>query len=73
MLLLFLIVLVVVAGMVIGYRPRNEKRNLVLWALFLLVLGGVLMILLDLDRPRRGLIQSDPRPYLRLRESLKSG
>ena len=72
-LLVFLIVLVVVAGLVIGYRPRDEKRNLVLWAMFLLVLGGVLMILLDLDRPRRGLIQSDPRPYLRLRESMKSG
>jgi hypothetical protein len=69
-LLLFLFALVAAAGVVIAYRPRAEKRNLVLWGLFLLVIGGVLMILLDIDRPRRGLIQTDLGPYIRLRESM---
>jgi hypothetical protein len=69
-LLVFQFVLVIVAAMASGYRPRGEKRNVVLWAMFVLVLGGVLTILLDIDRPRRGLIQSDPAPYLRLRESI---
>jgi hypothetical protein len=31
-----------------------------------------MVILLDLDRPRRGLIQVDVRPYLRLRDSMQN-
>ena len=67
----YMIILIVVAGIVIGYRPRDEKRNLILWGLFLVVLGGTLLILLDLDRPRRGLIQTDTAVYVRLRDSMR--
>jgi len=69
--ILYLFLLIVVAGLVIGYRPRDEKRNLILWGFFLVVLGGTLVILLDLDRPRRGLIQTDTAIYLRLRDSMR--
>jgi hypothetical protein len=67
----YLFLLIVVAGVVVGYRPRGEKRNLILWAMFTVVVGGVMVILLDMDRPRRGLIQTDALPYLRLRESMQ--
>lgn len=69
---LYLFLLVVIAGVAAGYRPSGETRNLILWGMFTLVVSGVLVILLDLDRPRRGLIQTDAAPYLRLRESLRA-
>jgi len=68
---LYLFLLVVVAGIVVGYRPRDEVRNLVLWSILTVVLSGVLVILLDMDRPRRGLIQTDMSPYARLRRSME--
>jgi hypothetical protein len=67
----FLLLLVFSAGVVIGYRPREEKRNFVLWALYTAVMSTVLMTLIDLDRPRQGLITTSAAPYLRLRESLR--
>jgi hypothetical protein len=69
--LVYLYALLVIAGVCVGYRPRGEKRSPILWAMFTLVVTGVFVILLDLDRPRRGLIQADPRPYVRLRESMR--
>ena len=66
----YLSLLVVVGGFVVGYRPRSERRSLVLWASFTIVVTGVLVLLVDLDRPRGGWIQTDLAPYLRLRESL---
>jgi hypothetical protein len=39
--LVFVILLVLVAGIVLGYRPRDEARNLVIWGLFVVVTGGV--------------------------------
>jgi hypothetical protein len=66
----FVVLLVLVAGVVLGYRPRDETRNLVTWGLFVVVVGGVMLVLLDMDRPRRGLITTDNTPYVRLRDSL---
>lgn len=66
----YLYLLVVVAGLVMGYRPRGERRSPLLWATFTLVISGVLLILVDMDRPRRGAIQTDVAPYLRLRASI---
>jgi hypothetical protein len=70
--IIYLFLLVVIAGVVVGYLPRVEKRNLVLWGMFTVVISGVLLILVDMDRPRRGLIQTDVIPYIRLRESMQS-
>jgi hypothetical protein len=68
---LYLFILVVVAAVVLGYRPEGVRRSGILWAGLIIVLTGVLVLLLDLDRPRRGLIQSDVTPYVRLRESMQ--
>jgi hypothetical protein len=69
-LLVFVILLVLVAGIVLGYRPRDEARILVTWGLFVVVVGGVMLVLLAMDRPRRGLITTDRSPYVRLRDGL---
>lgn len=67
----YLFLLVVLAGVAAGYGPRGETRSPILWALFAIVVGGVMVVLLDVNRPRRGLIQTDMGPYLRLRESME--
>lgn len=67
----YLVTLVLVAGVVVGYRPSGEQRNLVLWILFTIIVSGVLSVLLDLDRPRHGLIQPQTAIYERLRDSLR--
>lgn len=67
----YLLVLLIVAGVVVGYRPSTEQRNLVLWILFTIIVSGVMAVLLDLDRPRHGLIQPDTALYERLRDSLR--
>jgi hypothetical protein len=69
-LLVYLFLLVVVAGVVIGYRPNGERRSYVMWALYLLVLAGLLVIMLDIDRPRRGFIKADTSIFMRLEKSL---
>jgi hypothetical protein len=68
---LYLFVLVITAGVVVGYRPRHEGRNLVSWIMFTVIVSGVTVILLDLDRPRRGFVQTDSALYVRLRESMR--
>jgi hypothetical protein len=68
--LVYLLLASVVAGVVMGYRPPEERRNLVSWGTFVVVLSGLLTLLIDIDRPRRGLVQADPTPYQRLRDSL---
>jgi hypothetical protein len=71
-LVLALMSLVVVSSFIIGFVGSGEPRNFLLWALLIFVLGGVLMILIDLDRPRQGLIQTNTRIYERLRESMRA-
>lgn len=70
-LFVYLLLLAVVAGGLVGYRPNPEKRNLVLWAAFSLVMSGILCVLVDLDNPRRGAIQTTSLVYTRLRESMR--
>lgn len=53
-------------GAAIAYWPPGEKRNLLLWGAFTAVVSGVLIILIDIDRPRRGLIETDMTPFVRL-------
>jgi len=66
----YLYLLVLAAGVVVGYRPRAERRSPVLWCAFALVISGVLLVLLDMDRARLGSIQNDIAPYIRLRDSM---
>lgn len=69
----YLYMLVLAAGIVVGYRPRAERRSVVLWCTFALVISGVLLVLLDMDRARLGSIQNDITPYIRLRRSIAAG
>jgi hypothetical protein len=66
----YLYMLVLASGIVVGYRPPTARPSLVLWGVFTLVVCGVLLVLLDMDRPRRGGIQNDMAPYLQLRDSM---
>lgn len=70
--LLYLFLLSLIAGVVVGYRPSSERRTWIPWILFTCILSGVLLILLDIDLPRRGLIQTDDALYRRLQESIRS-
>lgn len=67
--LAYLYMLVLAGGIVVGYRPA-VKRSLLLWGVFTLIVCGVLLMLLDMDRPRRGGIQNDMTPYLQLRDTV---
>ncbi len=69
--LLYLFVLVVIAGLVVGYRGPGERRSLVLWLTYTLAVTSVLIMLVDMNRPRRGILQTDLRPYQHLRDSLR--
>ncbi|MFO7179844.1 MAG: hypothetical protein DIU78_014185 [Pseudomonadota bacterium] len=70
--LLYLFLLSVFAGVAVGYRPAGEGRRWIPWTMFTCILSGVLLILLDVDLPRRGLIQADDSLYLRLQESIRN-
>jgi hypothetical protein len=67
----FLFGLVAIAAFTAGYGPHSGRRNWVLWGALTLVLGGVLGMLLDIDRPRRGLIVTDESVYERLRAGIR--
>jgi hypothetical protein len=64
---LLLLSLVIIAAFVAGYGARRERRALVLWGALIIILGGVLAVLLDMDRPRYGWIQSTTEPFERVR------
>jgi hypothetical protein len=63
----YLYLLAVVAGAMFGYRPMHERRNWISWCALTVVLAGVLTTLIDLDRPRGGLVQTEMETYVRLR------
>lgn len=69
----YLFSLALVAGLVVGYQLGGVKRDWLSWAIFALVVSGVLVVLLDMDRPRRGWIQTDTAPYMRLLQSMHDG
>jgi hypothetical protein len=62
----YLYALAAIAAVMFGYRPTGEKRNWISWGALTLVLAGVLTTLIDLDRPRGGLMQTDVETYRRL-------
>jgi hypothetical protein len=69
---MLLVVSVVLSGVLVGYRPEAQRRGLLMWAVFALLLTLVLYTLLDLDRPRRGLISTSQQPLLDLQAQLRS-
>lgn len=72
--ILYLLFVICIAGIgFIGYGAGLVGRRHWLPAcVFALVLALVVLIILDLDRPRRGMITIDQRGLLELRESMRS-
>lgn len=69
--LALLLVSVVMSSLLLGHSSgQSGRRHPGLWLASNVVFGLVLFVVLDFDRPRRGLIQIDQRPLLELRESL---
>ncbi len=57
-----------VAGYATGLKG---DRHLLTWLVFVVLLGTVIYVVLDLDRPRRGLFRTPPVVLLDLRRSLE--
>ena len=65
--LLLLIVSVLVSSLLIGHSSgQSHRRHLGLWIAFNLLFAMVLYVVLDFDRPRRGLLQIDHSPLTEL-------
>jgi hypothetical protein len=70
------VLLLLVAGSVlslgmVGYSAGLTKRRAVLNAIVLVVaLGAVIMIVVDLDRPREGFIQVSQQPLIDLERQI---
>ncbi len=63
---------VLVSGIVVGYAfGHEERRNVLASLLFAVLVTLVVFTILDLDRPRRGLIHVSQQAMLTLRESLR--
>jgi hypothetical protein len=70
--LLLLYVVAVVTIAMLGYGAGlGERRSLVPAFIALFLVATILLTIIDLDRPRRGLIQVSQRSMLSLQESLK--
>lgn len=72
--LLLLILCVVVSSLLIGHSSgQARRRHLGLWAAFNVLFALVFFVLLDFDRPRRGLIQVDHSPLIELQQTMDPG
>jgi hypothetical protein len=68
--LALLLVGVVVSSLLLGHSSgQARRRHPGLWLASNVVFALVLYVVLDFDRPRRGLIRIDPTPIVELRES----
>lgn len=71
--LILLTVCILVSSVITGHSSGQVgKRYLWLWIAFNLLLTLVLFVILDFDRPRRGLIQVDHQPLVELYESMET-
>jgi hypothetical protein len=68
----FLLVLLMVGGVVLGYGLPEGARSTVLTLALAISLGGVMTLLIDLDRPHQGTLRTDVRAFVRLREQVRS-
>lgn len=68
----FLLVLLIVGGVVLGYGLPAGTRSAVLTLALAISMGGVVILLIDLDRPREGTLRTDVRAFVRLRAQVKS-
>lgn len=70
--LFLLCICIVVSSIITGHSSGQVgKRYLGLWIAFNVLLTLVLFVILDFDRPRRGLIQVDHQPMIELLETMQ--
>ena len=70
--LLLVLAGVLVSGLMVGHVfSHEERRNVLSSLLFAVLVTLVVFVILDLDRPRRGLIRVSQQAMLTLRESLR--
>ncbi|QDT57114.1 hypothetical protein Pan44_51800 [Caulifigura coniformis] len=66
-----LIVCLAISGSLTGHSSgQSGSRHTALWTTLNVLVALILFVVLDFDRPRRGLIQVDHRPLLELQSSL---
>lgn len=66
-----LLVCIVVTCTLLGHSSgQSGRRHSGLWSAFNILLALILFLVLDFDRPRRGLIQADHTPLIELRQSM---
>lgn len=71
--LVLLMVSVLVACLLLGHSSgQTERRHLSLWLTSNTIFALVLFVVLDFDRPRRGLIRVDQTPLIELNTSLST-
>jgi hypothetical protein len=69
--ILFLLILALISVGMVGYGAGTAgKHHLLAATLLILALGGTLTLVVDLDRPREGLLQVSQRPLMDLRTDL---
>lgn len=70
--LLLLATCVIVSSLLIGHSSgQTGERHVGLWASLNILLVLLMFVVLDFDRPRRGMIQLDHTPLFELKESLR--
>ncbi|QDU77795.1 hypothetical protein Pan97_48740 [Bremerella volcania] len=70
--LILLCICIIVSSMITGHSSGQVgKRYLGLWVAFNVLLTLVLFVILDFDRPRRGLIQVDHQPMVEVLETMQ--
>ena len=69
----FVLVLLFVGGVVTGYGLPKGARSSILTLALAISMGGVTILLIDLDRPREGTLRTDVRAFVRLRAQVKGG
>ena len=69
-----LLIIVLVSGVLLGIDfGRKGRRSPVVQLLFAVMLGLVIGVILDMDRPQHGLIRIDVGPLESLRSLLNTG
>jgi hypothetical protein len=70
--LVLLIASVLVTGVLLGHSSgQAQRRHPTLWLAANLIFALVLFVVLDFDRPHRGLIRVDPTPLVELESTLR--
>ncbi len=69
--LVLLLASVIISSLLLGHSSgQSNRRHVGLWLATNAVFALVLFVVLDFDRPRRGLIRVDQTPLLELRDSM---